>query len=94
MVAARLPNLDPGAFILRTDTHSVALSAARAGLGIAAVHRPLADADPCLRAVLPDIDLAKFETWIVTHAGPVTSIGPTGRLARSRPISGRRFRNA
>lgn len=67
MVATKLPGVDPRAFVLRTDAHPVALTAARAGLGIAALHRPLADADPCLRAVLPDFDLASFETWIVTH---------------------------
>lgn len=67
MVADRLPGLDPAAFILRTDAHPVALGAARAGLGIAAIHRPLADADPCLRPVLPQLDLATLETWIVTH---------------------------
>jgi DNA-binding transcriptional LysR family regulator len=61
------PNLDRKAFVLRTDSHPAALAAARAGIGIAAVQRSVGDADPCLRAVVPDFDAATLDTWIVTH---------------------------
>jgi len=62
-----LPGLDKRAFVLRTDSHPAALEAARAGVGIAVVQRPIGDADACLRPVLPDIDIAALDTWIVTH---------------------------
>ena len=64
---ALLPGLDPRAFVLRTDSHPAALHAARAGLGIAVVQRPVGDADESLRPVLPDVHVTAFDTWIVTH---------------------------
>jgi len=54
-------------FILRTDSHPAQLEAARAGLGIAVVQRPIGLADPLLRAVLPSMTIASMDTWIVTH---------------------------
>lgn len=54
-------------FVLRTDSHPAQLAAARAGLGIAVVQRPIGLADPLLRAVLPSMTIASLDTWIVTH---------------------------
>lgn len=62
-----LPGLDRRTFVLRTDSHPAALAAARAGVGIAAVQRPVGDMDRRLVRVLPQIDLVTFDTWIVTH---------------------------
>ena len=66
-VAARFPGLDPGRFVVRTDSHPAQLAAARAGLGIAIVQRPVGLADPVLRPVLPGLALGDLDTWIVTH---------------------------
>jgi DNA-binding transcriptional LysR family regulator len=54
-------------FVVRTDSHPAQLAAARAGLGIAVVQRPVAMADPLLLPVLPGLTVANLETWIVTH---------------------------
>jgi DNA-binding transcriptional LysR family regulator len=43
------------------------LAAARAGLGIAIVQRPIGQSDSRLQEVLPDLPIALLETWIVTH---------------------------
>jgi DNA-binding transcriptional LysR family regulator len=64
---AMLPGVDRRAFVLRTDSHPAALNLARAGMGIAAVQRPVGDADESLRAVLPHLDVTTLDTWIVTH---------------------------
>lgn len=52
-------------FVIRTDSHPAQLAAARAGLGIAVTHKPLGNADPNLRAVLPDFTFATLDTWVV-----------------------------
>jgi len=67
LARTKLPGVDRRAFMLRTDSHPAVLRAARAGLGIAVVQRPVGDADPALRAVLPKLDIASLDTWIVTH---------------------------
>lgn len=54
-------------FVVRTDSHPAQLAAARAGLGIAVVQRPTGVSDPGLVSILPDVDVALLETWIVTH---------------------------
>ncbi|TKT75324.1 LysR family transcriptional regulator [Aquamicrobium sp. LC103] len=54
-------------FVMRTDSHPAQLAAARAGLGIAVAHVPVGERDPDLIRMLPDIDIAVLETWIVTH---------------------------
>jgi len=61
------PGLTRGRFIVRTDSHPAQLAAARAGMGIAVVQRPIGNADPTLGAVLPGLTVALLETWIVTH---------------------------
>lgn len=67
LAAALHPALSRDRFVLRTDSHPAQLAAARAGLGIAVVQRPVAERDPMLRAVLPEFTVAVLDTWIVTH---------------------------
>ena len=66
-LATMLPDLDRGRFVVRTDSHPAQLVAARAGLGIAVVQRPIGLADPTLRPVLPELTIERLDTWIVTH---------------------------
>ena len=54
-------------FVLGTDSHPAQFAAARAGIGIAVGQIPVGEKDPSLVRILPDIELAKIETWIVTH---------------------------
>jgi DNA-binding transcriptional LysR family regulator len=54
-------------FIMRTDSHPAQFAAARAGLGIAVAQVPAGESDQCLVRILPDVDIAMIETWIVTH---------------------------
>jgi DNA-binding transcriptional LysR family regulator len=65
--ATLFPDLDRGRFVVRTDSHPAQLAAARAGLGIAFVQRPIGLADPRLRQVLPELTIGRWDTWIVTH---------------------------
>ena len=62
-----LPGIDSSRFVIRTDSHPAQLAAARAGLGIAVVQRPIGLADARLRSVLPDLAIPSLDTWIVTH---------------------------
>lgn len=67
-LAARvLPDLPPERFVLRTDSHPAQLAAARAGLGIAVAQVPVAGKDADLVRVLPDMQIAVLEIWIVVH---------------------------
>ncbi len=66
-LTARFPDLDRSRFVFRSDSHPAQLAAARAGLGIAVVQRPIGLADPKLRPVLPEFTVMTLETWIVTH---------------------------
>ncbi|HWK14219.1 MAG TPA: LysR family transcriptional regulator [Rhizobiaceae bacterium] len=54
-------------FAVRTDSHPAQLALARAGLGIAVAQVPVGQGDPRLVRLLPDFELAKLDTWIVTH---------------------------
>jgi DNA-binding transcriptional LysR family regulator len=54
-------------FVLRTDSHPAQLALARAGLGIAVAQVPAGEGDPDLVRVLPGVEIATLETWIVTH---------------------------
>ena len=53
--------------VVRTDSHTAQVGAARAGLGIAAVHQPIGLADPALVPVLPDFVLRRLPFYVVTH---------------------------
>jgi DNA-binding transcriptional LysR family regulator len=53
--------------VLRTDSHPAQLAAARAGVAIALAQVPVGERDPKLVRLLPDLDAAVMETWIVTH---------------------------
>jgi DNA-binding transcriptional LysR family regulator len=64
---ALLPHVGPSRFVVRTDSHPAQLAAARAGLGIAIVQRPLGLGDPRLRPVLPELTVMTLQTWIVMH---------------------------
>lgn len=66
-VASRFHGLDRDRFVVRTDSHPAQLAAARAGLGLALVQRPVGLADPMLHPVLPDLAFGNLDTWIVTH---------------------------
>lgn len=67
-LAARLfPGIGRERFAVRTDSHPTCLAAARAGLGIAVVQRPIGEADPALARVLPELDVATLDVWIATH---------------------------
>lgn len=61
------PKLSRDRFVFRSDSHPAQVAAARAGLGIALVQRPVGIADPLLRPVLPDFTVAQLDTWIVAH---------------------------
>ncbi len=62
-----LPGIDSSRFVVRTDSHPGQLAAARAGLGIAVVQRPIGLSDPRLQPVLPERPIPSLGTWIVTH---------------------------
>ncbi|MCW2037583.1 LysR family transcriptional regulator [Xanthomonas campestris] len=61
------PHLLRDRLATRTDSHPAQLALARAGLGIAIAQCPIAQADPCLVQVLPEVALPALTTWIVTH---------------------------
>jgi DNA-binding transcriptional LysR family regulator len=67
LAAALHPWLTREHFAARTDSHPAQLALARAGVGIAVAQRPIGRADPLLRPVLPDLEIATLDTWIVTH---------------------------
>jgi DNA-binding transcriptional LysR family regulator len=67
LAAGLHPAVTRDRFVVRTDSHPAQLAAARAGLGIAVVQRPVGLGCPDLRPVLPDVVPARLETWIVTH---------------------------
>lgn len=64
---AVLPPAAIARLMVRTDSHPAQLAAARAGLGIAVMHRALGLADPRLVPVLPDLVVATLPVWVVTH---------------------------
>jgi len=66
-VTSWFPGVGRERFVIRTDSHPAQLAAARAGLGIALVQRPVGLADPLLQPVLADLALGHLDTWIVTH---------------------------
>jgi DNA-binding transcriptional LysR family regulator len=67
MAEAFHPALTRDRLSVRTDSHPAQLALARAGLGIAVAHRAIGLADPRLTPVLPGVEIAALETWVVTH---------------------------
>lgn len=67
MAAAVHPAMAREHLVARTDSHPAQLALARAGLGIAVVHRAIGRSDPRLAEVLPGLEIASLDTWIVTH---------------------------
>jgi DNA-binding transcriptional LysR family regulator len=67
MTLRLLPGIDSSRFVVRTDSHPAQLAAARAGLGIAVVQRPIGLSDPRLQPVLPELAIPSLDAWIVTH---------------------------
>jgi DNA-binding transcriptional LysR family regulator len=67
LAAALHPGLVRERFAVCTDSHPAQLAFARAGLGVAVVQRPIGCADPRLLPVLPALNVAALDTWIVTH---------------------------
>lgn len=59
-------DLDPGAFVFRTDSHPAQLAAARAGVGIVLCQVPIGERDPSLIRLL-DLEIRAIEVWIVAH---------------------------
>lgn len=64
---------------LRTDSHPAQLAATRAGLGIGICQVPVGMRDPVLVRILPDFEVARLDTWIVTHEN-------LARVARVRAV--------
>lgn len=52
---------------IRTDSRPTQFAAARAGLGIAVMHRPVALTDPSLVPVLPEVTVLTRQVWVATH---------------------------
>jgi DNA-binding transcriptional LysR family regulator len=67
LIEAFNPILQGQRFVLRTDSHVAQLAAIRAGVGVGIVQRAVAARDPTLVAVLPGLDFASLETWVVVH---------------------------
>ena len=72
MMQKRYPMLEGTSFSFRSD-HSIALhNALRAGIGIGFLQIPLANRDPNLVQLLPEIEV-QIDTWIVMHENLKTS---------------------
>jgi DNA-binding transcriptional LysR family regulator len=61
------PMLSRDRLVLRTDSHPAQLAAARVGIGIAVAQVQVGERDAGLVRLLPDLDVAVLDTWIVTH---------------------------
>lgn len=64
---AMLPPEAQDRIVLRTDSYPGQLAAARAGLGLVVMPRPVGLADPRLAAVLPETVLGTLAVHLVTH---------------------------
>ena len=66
-VVERYPFLSRSAFDLATDSDFAQLAVIRAGLGIGVCQVPIAQRDPALVRVLPEIVDLPLDVWIVMH---------------------------
>lgn len=66
-MAERLGEAMRDRLVVRTDSHPAQLALVRAGLGIGVAQVPVGRDDARLVRVLPDVELAMLDTWIVTH---------------------------
>jgi DNA-binding transcriptional LysR family regulator len=66
-LSQRFPALVRGRFALRSDSDNVQLAALRAGFGIGVCHVALAQRDPMLVRVLPELVSIELGLWIVMH---------------------------
>ncbi|RZT10385.1 transcriptional regulator, LysR family [Duganella sp. CF402] len=62
-----LGELESGSYAIRSDSDLVHLSSIRAGLGIGICQVRLAQRDPALVRVLPDLLTIPLDTWLVIH---------------------------
>jgi DNA-binding transcriptional LysR family regulator len=60
-------SLNRNAFRFRTDNQIVLWEAVRAGNGIGIGQQPLADRDPLVETMLPDLALPKLPVWLAMH---------------------------
>lgn len=65
-------DLSPHNFAVRTQSHVVQWGLARSGAGLVTMLDMIGDADPDLRRVLPDFEIART-MWLVTHRELKTS---------------------
>ena len=61
------PGFEAARFVLRTDSHPAVAAAVRAGVGIGVIQVPAAEPEARLTRVLPAMEVATLDTWVVTH---------------------------
>lgn len=66
-MAERLGEAILNRLVVRTDSHPAQLALIQAGIGIGVAQVPVGRRDPHLVRILPDVEIALLETWIVTH---------------------------
>ena len=65
--------VDRHAFALRTDNQIVLWEAIRAGNGIGFAQRQLAERDPLVETILPELSLPPLPMWLAMHRDVRTS---------------------
>jgi DNA-binding transcriptional LysR family regulator len=65
--------IDRHAFRLRTDNQIVLWEAVKAGIGVSFAQRPLAEREPLVELLLPDLPLPSLPMWLVMHRDVRTS---------------------
>lgn len=66
-LAKRLGETILNRLVVRSDSHPAQLALIQAGIGIGVIQVPVGRRDPHLVHILPDVEIALLETWIVTH---------------------------
>ena len=66
-MAERLGEAILNRLVVRTDSHPAQLALIQAGIGIGVAQVPVGRRNPRLVRILPDVEIALLETWIVTH---------------------------